>query len=140
MPSRDSSGKRLPGSKQRAIKKRRIEHEQTRPGSAAAESSHFDSLPRPPIEDTAGLVRWGAQCLAVVMDRAIRDRSIFETERDQLRFVADCCAKLGMIRDKASEQEAIKKALQARRKEAKAAGLDDARQFAEPRVSRPPLS
>lgn len=135
MPTLDKTGKRLPGSKQRAIKKRRVAHEQTREPSDA---SHFDRLPAPPIEDTAGLVRWGAQCLAMVMDRAIRDCSIFETERDQLRFLSECCAKLGMIRDKASEQEAIKKALQARRKESKAAGLADASQFPEPRVSRPP--
>lgn len=138
MPSRDGSGKRLPGSKQRAIKKRRVAHEQDRPKEAKADASHFDRLPPPPIDDTSGLVRWGAQCLAVVMDRAIRDRTIFETERDQLRFVADCCAKLGMIRDKASEQEAIKKALKVRRKETSTAGLEDAQQFPDPRVSRPP--
>lgn len=135
MPWRDKAGKPLSGAAQAKKRKQAKEHERTR---EQGESGHFDRLPAPPIDDTAGLVRWGAQCLAVVMDRAIRDRSIFETERDQLRFVADCCAKLGMIRDKASEQEAIKKALKVRRKEQKTAGLDDARQFPEPRVSRPP--
>lgn len=136
MPTIDpKTGKRIPGSKQRAIKKRRVVHEQAREPS---ESSHFDALPPPPIEDTAALVRWGAQCLAVVMYRAIRQRDIFETERDQLRFVSECCAKLGMIRDKAAEQEAIKRALKGRRKDQKAAGLDDASQYAKPRVPRPP--
>ena len=133
MPSRDPSGKRLPGSKQRAIKKRRAAHETTRPPGGDA----FGTLPAPPLDNTASLITWGAQALALALHRAMSDRSIFETERDQLRFIADGCAKLGMIRDKASEQEAIKKAIQARREENKGAGLDDASKFNQPRVSRP---
>jgi len=63
-----------------------------------------------PPESTAELVTWAASALAQVIHRAAQDRSIFLTEADQLRFIADGCAKLGMVRDKAAEQERIKKA------------------------------
>lgn len=135
MPSRDATGKRLSGAAQARKKKAAVEHERTRIKSAGGA---FASLPPPPIDDTAALITWGAKALAMTLDRAMRDSAIFETERDQLRFVADGCAKLGMIRDKAVEQDKIRKALHKEKKAAETAGLTDASQRGTPRVSRPP--
>lgn len=69
----------------------------------------FSNIPPPPLEDTAQLITWGARVLAATMDKALRDPSAFDCERDQWRFITDSVAKLGMIRDKSIEQDRIKK-------------------------------
>lgn len=72
------------------------------------------------------------------MHRAAQDGTIFETERDQLRFLADCCAKLGMIRDKAAEQELIDKRLaEIDGEQNKSSGLEAVRGLKAPKISRP---
>lgn len=134
MPSKSPDGKRLSGAAQRKVKQRRVEHERTREQTGGA----FDALPVPPLDATASLITWGARALALTLHRAMSDPTIFETERDQLRFIADGCAKLGMIRDKAAEQESIKRTLAEVKKEKETAGLTDARGRSTPRVPRPP--
>ena len=96
----------------------------------------YSAIQPPNLEDTASMVRYGAQVLAVVMDQTMLDPEI--TEEQRRRELRDGAAKLGMIRDKAAEQEAIKRSLKKRKGEKEATGLIDADQFPEPRVSRPP--
>lgn len=137
MPTRDSIGKRLSGAQQKRKRKLTVEHERQRDDVSG---DPFENLPAPPIAGktgTAGLVTWGAKALAFTMNRAMRRRDIFEAERDQLRFVADCCAKLGMIRDKGAEQDKIKRALGKARKAEKDAGLTDVTGPPPARIQRP---
>ena len=96
----------------------------------------YSAIEPPDLGDTASMVRYGAQVLAVVMDQTMLDPDI--TEEQRRRELRDGAAKLGMIRDKAAEQEAIKKSLRMRQGKQETTGLEDASQFAEPRVSRPP--
>lgn len=130
------SKKPMGGAEKLRIKRAAAERERQR--DEEGQGGTFDRLGPAPIDSTAELVTWGAQALALVVDRAMRRRDIFETEFDQLRFVADSCAKLGLVRDKAAEQESIKKLLKATTQEKETAGLTDAGGRSTPRVSRPP--
>lgn len=107
MPSLDpKTGKPISGAEVRRRKMQRLEADRAR--EAPPDETGL-SVCAPP-ESTAELVTWAASALAQVIHRAAQDRTIFLTEADQLRFIADGCAKLGMVRDKAAEQERIKKA------------------------------
>lgn len=109
MPSIDpKTGKPIGGAAKARARKAKIAAQRKR--TPAPTTVSFDDLPDPPLDDTAALITWGAKCLAVAMRKAQQDVGAFEAERDQWRFVADCAAKLGMIRDKAAEQSKIQKA------------------------------
>ena len=137
MPSRTRDGRQVGGAEKERRKKARLEAERKRPAAPAQPSGGLSGLPAPP-ESTAHLIRWGARILAGVMHRAAQDGTIFETERDQLRFLADCCAKLGMIRDKAAEQELIDKRLaEIDGEQNKSSGLEAVRGLKAPKISRP---
>ena len=141
MPLRDSDGKPLSGAALQRRRKAKLEHERKRKKAQPSGALSYADLPAPPIgkkDGTAQLITWGAKALAVTMHRAMVTPDAFEAERDQWRFVADCCAKLGMIRDKAAEQEQIKKGLRGVKKDKDTAGLTDASGRATPRVPRPP--
>lgn len=134
MPSRGKDGREISGAEKTRRRKARAEAERQR---EVAGPTALAGLPAPP-ENTAGLVRWGAQMLAAVMHRAAQERSIFETERDQLRFLSECCAKLGIIRDKAAEQELIDQRLaELEGEKTRAAGLETVRGLTAPKISRP---
>lgn len=125
------------GAEKERRRKSRLENERARP-PAAEGARGLDGL-TPPPENTAGLVRWGAQILAAVMYRAAQERSIFETERDQLKFLAECAAKLGIIRDKAAEQELIDKRLaELDQEKSKTAGLEPVNRLKTSKIPRPP--
>jgi hypothetical protein len=105
VPIRDpETGKPLSGSALNRLRKAKVEAERTRD----IEEQTGLTL-EPPPSSTAELVTWAAAALAQAIYRASQDRKIFLTEADQLRYVADGCAKLGMVRDKAAEQERIKR-------------------------------
>lgn len=133
MPTRKPNGREVGGAEKERRRKARIENEREREHPVGI----LPGLAAPP-PNTAGLVRWGAQILAAVMYRAAQDRSIFETERDQLKFLADCAAKLGVIRDKAAEQELIDQRLaELEQEKTKAAGLDPVHGLKASKVPRP---
>lgn len=137
MPTRDAEGRELSGAEKERRRKAKLENERQRQPQVAG-TSGIEGLPSPPT-NTASLVRWGAQILAAVMYRAAQDRSIFETERDQLKFLAECAAKLGVIRDKAAEQELIDQRLaELDQEKTKAAGLEPVHGFQAPKIPRPP--
>lgn len=138
MPTIDpKTGKPEGGAAKTRKRKAEREHERLRRKPKGSGESAFASLAAPPIGNTAEMVTWGAQALALTLYRAMQDPTIFETERDQLRFVVDACAKLGMIRDKAAEQEAIKRAIgSAKTKDT--TGLERAHGRSAPKISRPP--
>lgn len=68
------------------------------------------------------MVRYAAQVLAVVMDQTMLDPAISEEQRR--RELRDTAAKLGMVRDKAGEQEKIDQAREAAERGEKHAGLE----------------
>lgn len=109
MPSIDKkTGRPISGAAKARARKAKLQAAQKR--TPAPTTVSFADLPDPPLDDTAALITWGAKCLAVVMRKAQQDVGAFDAERDQWRFVADCAAKLGMIRDKAAEQSKLQKA------------------------------
>lgn len=134
MPSRNPDGSRLSGAQIRDRKRAKQERGETERQSG--EPSALADL-EPPPENTAELVRWGAVVLAKVIHRAAQKPEIFAAESDQLKFIADGCAKLGIVRDKAKEQEDIAKQLKAARGEQKAQGMERVSGRTAPAVARP---
>lgn len=131
MPRRAATGKQIGGAEKERRKKAEREQERGRTGGQVSGLSL-----EPPPANTADLIPWGARALAATLYRASQDRSIFVTELDQLRFIADCCAKLGIIRDKTAEQKRIKEGLKKIRGEDEAK-LDDVSGRRAPRIPRP---
>lgn len=119
MPSRDGTGRRLGGAEQKkAAADRAAAAEEAQTARERAGMLHppkrqplsYDDLPPPPLDDSAAMVTWGNKVVAVVMDQAMLDP--FITEESRRRTLLDGAAKLGMIRDKAAEQERIRAQLQ----------------------------
>lgn len=109
MPSKDPrTGKPVGGAAKVRARKAKVAAQRAR--KPAKTTVSFDDVGDPPLDDTAALITWGAKCLAVVMRKAQQDAKAFDADRDQWRFLADCAAKLGMIRDKASEQAKLQRA------------------------------
>lgn len=137
MPSIDpKTGKPVGGAAKARARKAKITAQRKR--KPAPTTVSFADLPDPPLDDTAALITWGAKSLAVVMRKSMQDLSLFDAERDQLRFIADCAAKLGMIRDKASEQAKLQKAAAAAGKVAgvKATGAQSLAAVPKPATAR----
>lgn len=141
---KNPDGSPMSGAQQAKEKKRRAEaarqHESTRKAEAKGESANgFDDLPAPPIKQdgTAELVTWAAKGLALTVYRAIQDPSIFETEKDRLKFLADGFAKIGIVRDKAAEQDRIKRGLKKLKDQEQDVGLTDVTGPPPPPISPP---
>jgi len=119
VPSKDpKTGKRLSGAAQDKRAKQKLEAE--RIAEATGGSPHdlqnlikaaFARVGPPPMQSTGSLITWGAKMQATVIWLAAQNPALFDSLASLLRFEADAIAKLGMIRDKAKEQEDIKKAL-----------------------------
>lgn len=141
MPSiNPKTGKNYSGA---AILKKRKERQKaellaqaTRDDSQKSNSLSFDDLPPPPLESSAEAVVWWNRVLLVCADQVMRDKGM--TLEQKVRFLYDGAGKAGMIRDKAKEQESIKKILLHQKKSKTAHGLQDASQFGTPEISRPP--
>lgn len=109
MPSRDpKTGKPVGGAAKARRRKAQAEAERKRKPAAVSQVQVS-----PPPESTAELVTWSAGVLAALVYRASQDRTIFLTELDQLRFLADTCAKIGLVRDKAVEQDRLRRLAEA---------------------------
>lgn len=141
MPSVDSkTGRPLGGAakKRKKIETQREEvvREELRKSTPKPKGLSFDDLPLPDLENSDEAVTWWNKVLLVCADQVIRD-PVMPLEQ-KIKFLLDGAGKAGMIRDKAKEQEKIKKVFQAQNKERTALGLQDASQFPAPTISRPP--
>ena len=145
MPSRDENGKRIPGSEQR---KRKAEREAPdaprRPvrveepaGEPPPVDNPFDQLVAPPLDDTASLIRWGSKVHALALHHIAKNPAIYPNQREWLRALLGGTTQLGVIRDKAAEQEKIDRALQADDAKGKKQGLDHVGGKKAPAVTRP---
>ena len=107
MPSRDGSGKRLSGSAQRqrtTIQRGAYEQAQQAIGDTVPT---LDGLTVPPPEDTSQLVTWAAKQIGLVMWQALNDKAL--KGLDRYRLIGQLGAQIGMLRDKATEQEKLDK-------------------------------
>ena len=141
MPSIDSkTGKPLGGAakKRKKIQTQREEvvREELRKSSPKTKGLSFDDLPPPNLDSPDEAVTWWNKVLLVCADQVIRDEAM--TLEQKIKFLLDGAGKAGMIRDKAKEQDKIKKIFEAQNKERAALGLQDASQFGTPEISRPP--
>jgi len=141
MPARDDNGKPLSGAAKRkrakaqaaVVQQDEAKRKKTKPVSGGL---RFEDLPAPALQDPAYHVAWWNQVLMVCADQVIRDE-IMPLEK-KLKFLSDFAAKAGMLRDKAAEQEKIKKILAEQKDQRAAIGLEDVSKLDTPRISRPP--
>lgn len=143
MPSRDADGKRIPGSGQRKRKQER-EGPAKPKAPASGESSDSESfanpfalLVAPPIDDTASLIRWGSKLHGLALHHIALNPQIYPNQREWLRALLGGTTQLGVIRDKAAEQEKIDRALREEDKKGKKQGLDDVRGKKAAAITRP---
>lgn len=165
MPSRDSSGKRIPGHLQRA---RKAEREAPDPPvakkpvakkpaeakrgripdpPATSENSEeqgwfqgsnpFAGLGPPPIENTAQLITWGAKVHALGVAHIAQNPNMYPNRREWVRALLDKTTQLGVIRDKAMEQSRIDAALRREEQDGKKIGQVDVRGRKAPQATRP---
>lgn len=138
MPSIDAkTGKRLGGA---AIKRKKIEaqrevakREEERKSTPRPQGLSFEDLPPPDLENSDQAVTWWNKVLLVCADQVIRDSQL--SLEQKIRFLLEGAGKAGMIRDKAKEQESIKKMM--RKQEETIDGLEDVSQLPTPKISRP---
>ncbi len=105
MPSRDESGKRLSGSAQRkrtTTQRTAYEHAALAIGDTVPS---LEGLSTPPPKDTALLVTWAVEHLALVLWQALNDGALRGVDR--YRIIGQLSAQIGMLRDKATEQEKL---------------------------------
>lgn len=101
MPIRDvNTGKPLSGHE---LRKRRAERDSspTRRRKASEVIKVSDDT------DTSKLISWGARVQAAIIQRAMDNPQEFPNAHAQWRFISEAVARLGMIRDKAAEQEKL---------------------------------
>ena len=111
MPRKDAVGKRLSGAQERKIaEKQRLDIEtaekaRIHTGSKAIITSIFSKLPTAPIGDPHKAVMWANDVLMTSMEAIVRDDKM--ALENKVKLLSDLSGKLGMIRDKASEQKKI---------------------------------
>ena len=152
MPSRDANGKRLPGSgqRQRAAERTRPDRPKTaesrstkQPSKRAEQETEQDIGADPfdidpaPIHDTSKMITWGAQLHALVLEKIARDPSAYPNRREWYRAMLGGTTSLGIIRDKAAEQQKIDEALRRDEVKQKKQGLANVSGRKAPSVTRP---
>ena len=100
MPSRDESGKRISGGKQRQIRAAK----QAPYKQGAQWVPERPEYPKPP-DDVGQLISWAALMLGQLLSDAYNDKNLLGADR--YRTIGQLTAQLGMIRDKALDQERI---------------------------------
>jgi hypothetical protein len=140
MPLRDENGKPLSGAAQRKKKiqnrKEQMAREEERKHSPKPKGLSFDDLPTPNLESSDEAVTWWNKVLLVSADQIMRD-PVMPLEQ-KIKFLFDGAGKAGLLRDKAKEQETIKKVFKNQNKEKNSLGLQDANQFVAPQtIPRP---
>ena len=103
MPSKDSSGKRISGAQQRKIRAAKLAPYQQAAGRVP-DDAPIPDYPKPP-EDVGQLISWAAMMLGKLLSEAYLDKNLLGTDR--YRTIGQLTAQLGMIRDKALDQERI---------------------------------
>lgn len=133
------TGKQLSGSaKRKAAKQKKVSYAKavataTAPVPAA---SDFDKLDPPPLGRPAEAIAWCNDALLLALNQVLRDPAL--SNLDRWKWIKDFSAVLGMVRDKAAEQVAIKKALASQQAAQTAQGTVSARGRAKKAVPRPP--
>lgn len=90
-------------------------------------SNPFEQLEPPPVHDTAQLISWGARLHAIALGHISLHPEIYPNQREWLRALLGGTTQLGIIRDKAAEQEKIDNALRRDDVKGKQLGLTDVR-------------
>jgi hypothetical protein len=141
VPIRDDSGKELSGSARRKRRKQATAEQQALQSEISdqpdAGGLKFSDLPTPPLRNPLKAMGWWNDMLLVCADNVLRAPASMPLEK-RVRLLADFAAKAGMIRDKAAETKAIRKALKAGDKKKEAAGLEHASGPAPSKIPRPP--
>ena len=135
MPQRDpKTGKELSGAAKRKITSRRqarVEEMGVDPSSVG----DFARLPSAPIGDSARSIAWVNDAMLIAFDQVIRDALLTNIERWQ--WMERLGKALGMLRDKAAEQQTIKKALKETDTEDQSRGTVSASGRIKKTISRP---
>jgi len=141
MPSRDETGKRFSGAQQEELKRQRREtrrraaNPSNEPPPSQVSGRDFRDLPPAPLGDPVAAIPWANDVLMVCMDKAMRDpESPLEWK---LNYLKDAAAKLGLIRDKATEAKQIREILAKVRNERMKDGLEPYTPRVVPHIPRP---
>lgn len=113
MPRRDENGKQFPGSTNRKIAKKELDVISAA-DKARKKSGYKDEVNRllknagpAPLENTAKAITWANKVMMLLIEAHVNDEDM-PLER-KTKAISDLVAKVGMIRDKAKEQEDIDK-------------------------------
>jgi len=163
MPLRNSDGKELSGAQRRKLRKLREEPDAPTKGKGAPkkprrappapapaappaedEVGDADESPNPfvgagtpPIHDTALLIRWGAKVHGLAIHEIANHPEWYSNRREWLRALLGATTGLGVIRDKAAEQQKIDDAMRRAEAEKKKQGLSSADGRKAPPIPRP---
>ena len=136
MPQRDpKTGKELSGSAKRKIVSDRQKRAREK-GIDPSAVGDFSRLPSAPIGDSARSIAWVNDAMLIAFDQVIRDATLTNIERWQ--WMERLGKALGMLRDKAAEQDKIKKSLKDDSDQAKTQGTVSASGRTKKTISRPP--
>lgn len=135
MPQRDpKTGKELSGSAKRKIVSDRQKRAREK-GIDPSAVGDFSRLPSAPIGDSARSIAWVNDAMLIAFDQVIRDATLTNIERWQ--WMERLGKALGMLRDKAAEQQTIKKALKETDTEYQSRGTVSANGRTKKTISRP---
>jgi hypothetical protein len=135
MPQRDpKTGKELSGSAKRKIVSDRQKRAREK-GIDPSAVGEFSRLPSAPIGDSARSIAWVNDAMLIAFDQVIRDATLTNIERWQ--WMERLGKALGMLRDKAAEQQTIKKALKEKDTEDQSRGTVSANGRTKKTISRP---
>jgi hypothetical protein len=143
VPQRNpKTGKQLSGGAKRAAAKRRADTYKAAAAATAAQPAHtppaagdFAELEPPPLGRPAEAIAWCNDVLLIALYQVLRDPALGNLER--WSWIQKFGTALGLIRDKASEQAAIKKALEAQHADRLAQGTVSASGRTKKAVPRP---
>lgn len=96
----------------------------------------FAELEPPPLKRPAQAIAWANDVVLLALHQVLHDPDL--KPADRYRWIKDYAAVIGMLRDKAAEQAAIKESLRAEEKESAAVGTIDARGRGKTPVEKPP--
>lgn len=140
MPQRDpKTGKQLSGSaKRKAAKQKKVSYAKAVATATAPVpgSSDFDKLSPAPLGRSAEAIAWVNDAVLIALEQVLRHPTLPCPER--WKWIKDYAAVLGMVRDKAAEQVAIKKALASQQAAHQAQGTVSASGRTKKTVPRPP--
>lgn len=138
MPSRDpKTGRPISGAEGRQRRDARAA-EQARASAMNLEAAaaDFDRLEQAPVGDSARAISWVNDAMLIAFEQVLRDGTLTNIERWQ--WMERLGKALGMLRDKAAEQDKIKRSLKDDSDQAKTQGTVSASGRTKKTISRPP--